>query len=775
MGRIQERCSALFRSLGFRIGLTVGLILLVSYVVFIFLVLNLQQEFYLRHMIEESDKFSAAIVNAAKHSMLRDDAEATASIIRNIGQQAEIMSIRICNHEGVTKFSNQPVEVGTKVDKHAEACFACHSKDKPFSHVLTHERFRIHEHAGERVLGMITPIYNEKSCSAAPCHVHPETRKVLGVLDVGISLRGLDELARSLLLKTVLFGLGTCVTVLVALSLYMAFRVHRPVRQLRNAAWGIALGDYSQRVPMDHDDQLGECAQGFNIMRDQIRRRTQELTRSRWEYKTLFEQVPCLICVIDKNYEIVRQNSYMREFFKGTIGAPCFQAFKKRAEKCEDCHADKAFSEGKSVAKQHCGITGGGDEADYISYVTPITDEKGEILYVMIMAVDIRDRVKLERDLERSLEFQTNLIQNSIHGIIATDQSGHVAIFNSAAEHLLGYSAAEAIGDDSLEKYFPHKFVELIVAASLGRAPTENRLVAQETVVTSSEGEIVPVRFTGFLMDEKGKPSGAVGFYQDLRTFKQLEREKQASDRLAVVGQTVAGLAHGIKNILTGLEGGVYVVQTAIEDGDTPLLDRGWKMVENNISRISGLVKDLLSYARERTPQFEETDPNLLAEEVCALFDMRAQERSIIIERRFDPSLGRAFKIFLDQRGIHTCLSNLIANAIDACEADETKAADRIVVTTRTDQDLNVVFEVSDNGVGMSPETKAKIFSSFFSTKGSRGTGLGLLVTSKIVMEHGGEISFTSELGKGSTFVIRLPPARQKRIGRITPGNGGNP
>ena len=200
------------------------------------------------------------------------------------------------------------------------------------------------------------------------------------------------------------------------------------------------------------------------------------------------------------------------------------------------------------------------------------------------------------------------------------------------------------------------------------------------------------------------------------------------------------------------------MVQTALEDRDDQLLQRGWNMVENNIGRISVLVKDLLSYSRERAPQYEETDPNLLAEEVCALFDIKAQEKSIVIQRDFDPDAGTMYKVFLDQRGIHACLSNLLANAMDACEMDTKDIEHRVIVKTRQDGEGNLIFEVSDNGAGMSEETKRKIFASFYSTKGSRGTGLGLMVTSKIVMEHGGEISFDSEEGRGSTFTIVLPP-----------------
>ncbi|MEW6111251.1 MAG: PAS domain S-box protein [Thermodesulfobacteriota bacterium] len=761
MATLKEKWMALFRSLGFRIGLSVGAILLVSYAGFVYLVLDIQQDFHFAQMLREADRLSAAVINATNHSMLGDDREATRSIIADIGKLEEISDIRIYDHEGAIKFSNQPGEVGTKVDKKAEACFACHTEEQPFSEVVTNKRSRIHYYGGHRVLGMITPVYNKESCYAATCHVHPKEQKVLGVLDMGISLRDFDSHVRSQVLDIVLFGGVTFAAVLGTIGLYIVVRVHKPVSRLRDATKKIAAGDFTYKVPVESKDQLGELAKSFNMMRDQIRRRTQELVRSRWEYKNLFEQVPCFICVIDKNFEIVRQNSYMRDLFRGSVGMHCYEVFKKRPSKCEDCHVDITLEEGKTCGREHCGLKVTGEEANYLSYTTPIVDDKGQVLYAMIIAVDIGDRVRLERALEASKDFQTNLIENSIHGIVATDAHGRVTIYNIAAENLLGYHAAEVIGDTELDKFFPRHFVELILACHLGRKIDNSRLVAQETVVTAKDGEAIPVRFSGFILFDKGKPAGAVGFFQDLRTFKKLEREKQASDRLAVVGQTVAGLAHGIKNILTGLEGGVFVVETAIEDKDDQLLNRGWKMIQNNIVRISVLVKDLLGYSKERAPRYEETDPNLLGEEVCALFDIRAKEKSIVIERAFDPNVGKVFKIFLDQRGIHTCLSNLLSNALDACEIDSKKVEHRIVMRTKQDPDGNLIYEVSDNGAGMSEETKRKIFSSFYSTKGSRGTGLGLMVTSKIVMEHGGRILFESEESQGSTFTVILPQGNQ--------------
>ncbi|MEI6135588.1 MAG: ATP-binding protein [Desulfomonile sp.] len=757
MSKIREKWTSGTRGLGFRIALSVGLILLASYVVFIYLIVDVQQRFYLDQIVREAARFSSAVLNSTYSNMLHDDPESTRSFLHDIGKQESVSDVRIYNHDGLVKFSNHPEEVGKRVDIKSEACLTCHSEDKPFSEVAKDKRTRIHYQGKDRILGMITPIYNEKSCFTASCHVHLEDQKVLGVLDMKMRLGRFDAHIQSLVIKVVLIGLGTFIAVLGTIALYILFRVHRPVSRLQQAMQKVSAGDFSYKTPVESKDQLGELATSFNLMRDQIRRRTYELIRSRGEYKNLFEQVPCLICVINEDFRIVRQNTHMASLFKGGVGMHCYEAFKKQSEICEDCHAVKTFAKGEKFAKEHCGLDVAGQDANYVSYTSPIFDEKGKVIYSMLIAVDVRDRVKLEHELRVSKDFQTNLIENSIHGIIATDESGKIAIYNEAAQRLLGYEFQKAIGDVELQKYFPKQFVEMIFASQLGKVLPETRLVEQEAAIYSSEGEAIPVRFSGLILFDRGKPVGSVGFVEDLRNFKRLERDKQASDRLAVVGQTVAGLAHGIKNIIQGLEGGVYVVETAIEDKDSKLTDRGWSMVKNNIHRISDLVKDLLAYSKERRPQYEATDPSILAEEVCTLFEIRANEKSITIERQFDPNLGKMVNVFLDQRGIHTCLSNLVSNALDACEMAQKRESLKIVVRTLEDSEGGVIFEILDNGAGMNDETKRKVFSSFYSTKGNRGTGLGLLVTSKIVAEHGGEIYFESAEGVGTTFTIRLP------------------
>ena len=240
-----------------------------------------------------------------------------------------------------------------------------------------------------------------------------------------------------------------------------------------------------------------------------------------------------------------------------------------------------------------------------------------------------------------------------------------------------------------------------------------------------------------------------------LTKIRELEKELIQSERLAAVGQTVANLAHYVKNILFGLKGGVYLVDEALKENDTDSLKDGWDLVESNMGRISGLVLDLLEYSRERKPEYEKCFPNEIADDVCKLTQESAKEYSIEIIKDFDPSMGEAV---MDPKGIHRCLLNLVSNAIDACiyDSDEEK---KWVVQVRTllEDDGTVRFEVSDNGCGMDEETKKKLFTSFFTTKEGRGTGLGLLNTQKIVQEHGGTMTVNSQPGEGSTFTIRLP------------------
>ncbi len=235
----------------------------------------------------------------------------------------------------------------------------------------------------------------------------------------------------------------------------------------------------------------------------------------------------------------------------------------------------------------------------------------------------------------------------------------------------------------------------------------------------------------------------------------ELYQAKVQAERLAAVGQTIATLSHHIKNILQGLRGGGYLVEMGLDGKDEPTIRKGWEIVEKNQVKIYNLVMDMLSFSKDREPALEPADLNATVADVVELMRSRAADLNVAFE--WNPAAGMP-EILLDAEGIHRATLNIITNAIDAAES---AAGGRVTVSTSWDDEFAVArVAVADNGVGIPEGEVEGIFRVFASTKGSRGTGLGLPVSQKIVREHGGKIAVASAPGKGSTFTIELPLKR---------------
>jgi len=236
-------------------------------------------------------------------------------------------------------------------------------------------------------------------------------------------------------------------------------------------------------------------------------------------------------------------------------------------------------------------------------------------------------------------------------------------------------------------------------------------------------------------------------------------RQLVEAERLAAVGQTVAGLSHAIKNITGGLKGGAFVLEKGIELADQKYLLQGWEMIKGNVDKITNLSLDLLNYAKATDLNVQACDPNQPAQEVIDLMRPRAQEHGIDLAGDFSQNLNTCE---LDADLMCRCLLNLVTNAIDACIHGDPDTADKMVtVRTQKVRGWGVEYQVTDNGCGMNSKTKQNLFKGFFSTKGSEGTGIGLMISKKIIDEHQGEIEVESKEGSGSTFVIRIPASPQ--------------
>jgi signal transduction histidine kinase len=163
----------------------------------------------------------------------------------------------------------------------------------------------------------------------------------------------------------------------------------------------------------------------------------------------------------------------------------------------------------------------------------------------------------------------------------------------------------------------------------------------------------------------------------------------------------------------------------------------------------------MLIYSGQRTPDYQNIDPNELASEVLELMEEKARTAGVTLIRDLQPDIT---KVSMDRTGIHNSLLNIIGNAIDSCTL-EGIVNGKGIVTVKTDSPAGggIRFIISDNGTGMDEKTQKRLFADFFTTKGYKGPGLGLPVTKKIVEEHGGELTFKSTLGQGTVFTLTVP------------------
>jgi two-component system, NtrC family, sensor kinase len=225
------------------------------------------------------------------------------------------------------------------------------------------------------------------------------------------------------------------------------------------------------------------------------------------------------------------------------------------------------------------------------------------------------------------------------------------------------------------------------------------------------------------------------------------------AERMAAVGETTAALSHSIKNILQALRGGADVVEMGLRGNNLPQATKGWRVVERNLDKIYSLTMNLLAYSRPREPKVEQINPKMLIDECLELIAARAAEKGVMAVADADPDMPA---IPADPDGLLQVIMNLLSNALDAVEPQK----GLIRAVWRYDaENKQSVLEVIDNGVGIPPAMMPHMFELFHSTKGNRGTGLGLAVAKKIVEEHDGSISVKSKQGEGTTFTIRLPIA----------------
>ena len=384
-----------------------------------------------------------------------------------------------------------------------------------------------------------------------------------------------------------------------------------------------------------------------------------------------------------------------------------------------------------------------------------------------------------------------DLVPKAVRWRGSADPDERLTISRTIVDHVLGQGQGVITSDAPGDKRFgPAQSIveygirEAICVPVQGRHVTLGVIYADiqsgSSLVANKDGSVSPASRGRFSQDHL-MLMVAIGHQAGLAIENtEFYNAKLQAERLAAVGQTIATLSHHIKNILQGIRGGSYLIDMGLKETDDSIVRRGWTIVEKNQGKIYNLVMDMLSFSKDREPALEPSDLNETVADVVELMTSRAAELGVALD--WNPSADLP-PVMIDPDGIHRAVLNIVTNAIDAAEGVNAGAGWSSRPSGTPESSMARVV-VTDNGVGIGEAEIDSIFQVFASTKGSRGTGLGLPVSQKIVREHGGKIVVTSAVGEGSKFVVELPMrkadpkdcrlGRTARARRLTPPQPGD-
>lgn len=742
--------------LAFKLILTVGVVLLISMSIWAFVNIGYQKQKAMDNIFTGVDRLITTVRLGTHYAMMLNSRDDINQIITNIGKQKEIESIRLYNKAGKIEFSNHREEVENITDIEDAACYICHRNDPPLIDLKLTERVRIFTSPeGYRLLGIISPIRNEPGCSTADCHYHSEDRQILGALDLVVSLaavdQGIQQLEGGILGQT----LSVFVCTSAMLFLFVLRFVNHPIQRLIDGTRKIAQGDYTTTVTVSQMDEMGLLAGAINHMGSEIGHNHAKLNKQRKEYQNLFEQVPCLITVQDRNYRLLNYNREFAGRFDPQPGDYCYKAYKGRDCKCEICPVEKTFQDGQSYAAEERGINKDGTESYWIVKTSPIFDEDGQIVAAMEISLDITARRQLEMELERSERKYHATFNNIPNPVFVLDKDSLeildtnrsvTGVYEYAVEELLGRSFLDLFAADERD----HFAFKLVTATVLNHARQKTK---------SGKSLSVNIRLS---------PSEYAGRDVLLVTTsditKRLEAEQQLiqASKMATLGEMATGIAHELNQPLSVIKTASSFCLKKIHQGQLPqadVLETLVEKVDSNADRATKIIHHMRQFARKAETVLSRVHLHTVLESAFDIFSQQLKVRGIEVDWQMAPDLP---KIMADPGRLEQVFINLLINARDAITdklppPSGALSSDRIVITTRQEE-ARVICEICDSGIGLPEGMGERLFEPFFTTKDpGKGTGLGLSISYGIVKECGGTIRARPAEGGGACILLEFP------------------
>jgi two-component system NtrC family sensor kinase len=617
----------MFQKIAFKLILVVSITSISIIGIYSYFNIKSQSEVLLSEVERHANQLSETVKNSTRSDMLLNQRERIQEIINTIGQDKAISSVRIMNKEGIIIYSSNKNDIGELLDKNAESCYVCHAKDEPIERLEIKDRTRIFKlfPDSSRIMGIINPIYNEKSCWESECHAHPEEATVLGVLDVSFQLDKVDAQIEVNKLRELLFALISITAIGLVIGFFVKRWLDKPIKELLKATDQIAVGNFNYTIPTKRNDELGRLGISFNKMTKKLEDMKQQIFQS-----------------------------------------------------------DKMASLGQLAA----GV------AHEIN--NPLT---GVLTYSSFLLKRTKDNHEMQEDLNvivretlRSREIIKGLLDFARQSVPKKNKTDIHEVIERANKVVINQLKIKQI---TLTTNFGDMLPQIVADANQIQQVILNLLLNAIDAIEKKDGKIV-VTTSEISLSPKG---------------------------ITHIKEAVCNKNHSLLDADYKLEGTPSIRLKVKANGTEGFI---------NLDPIYGRHKHYFGLSINKKSSIDLKCPQ------CNI--------TLIDKTKTCPECGGPiYRIPIPKMGF-----------LEGCASfnDEWQSWD--AVDFGGDKKF-IEIKIEDNGCGIPPENLNKIFDPFFSTKGQKGNGLGLSVIWGIVDNHDGTIIVKSEVGMGTTFIIRLP------------------
>jgi PAS domain S-box-containing protein len=563
-----------------------------------------------------------------------------------------------------------------------------------------------------------------------------------------------------------LLALATIVITSAILFVLVDRLIRKPIQKLISGTEELTHGNYEARVDLRQGGELGHLADAINLLGKTIGEKEAALNQQRDDYQRLFEMVPCIITVQDRDYRLISYNRQFAEKFHPQQGDSCYCAYKGRSEKCESCPVEKTFEDGLSHYSQETAFLQDGTARHWIVRTSPIKDADGKIVAAMEMSLDVTYRKLLQQALEQSEKKYYAIFNNIANPIFVLDMKTlDIIDCNDAVMNVYGFDKSEMRNRSFMDLFSPEDREQ-----SRKRILEDSVINQARQVDKSGHSRYFSMRISP--SDYPGEKVLLVTTH-DITQWLETEQQLIQASKMATLGEMATGVAHELNQPLSVIKtAGSYIIKKIRkEEPIAPdILETLADEIDSHVDRATRIITHMRQFGRKSSGELELVALNDILHRAFEIFREQLKLREIEVCWELAEELplisgddGRLEQVFI----------NLFINARDAIEeafergGSGAQGEKRIMVRSRhTDESVQV--EVQDSGVGMDPALAERVFEPFFTTKKvGKGTGLGLSISYGIVKDCGGTIQVVP-CREGACFRLTFPIPRSS-------GNGDSP